>query len=167
MRSTLTIARHPFTALMGVACALWLTAGCEIVQSNIPITLEDDSAEDEDAGGEGLPAYPGAECGQASAVLCTVASPGTDAGIRDAAPDTDAPDSGMDAEPDAAPADAAETGSEDAALDAGTPEPAPVDAGAREWCALRCFKRCDDQQWECTGTVCGRGEPPPTCEPTR
>lgn len=54
MRSTLTIARHPFTALMGVACALWLTAGCEIVQSNIPITLEDDSAEDEDAGGEGL-----------------------------------------------------------------------------------------------------------------
>ncbi len=174
--------RVRLVSVLSVSGALLSSVGCEIVQSNIPITLEeeDDTAE-EDAGG-GLPAYPGPACGVASAVLCTLGSLAPDASLGDAGQfDADAPDAALDSSSadGATDIDAATAPDGDAqpGADAGETEAdaeATADAAAgnaddpltEEWCALRCFERCDTGEWECTGTVCGRGEPPPSCEPS-
>lgn len=152
-------------------CLLSL-CGCEIVQSNIPITFDEGESVAADAGDPGIPPYTGTACGAASATLCTVSLP-ADAGGE----------AGLDASMDAEPADAASDASGDDAAgvdaagvdaglsDAGSSDAAPLDAAPNppseplsEWCALRCIKRCGSGTWECNGPlVCGVGEPPPSC----
>jgi len=154
-----------------IGASLLALCGCEIVQSNIPITFDDGESAAAEAGDPGTPPYTGTACGVASATLCLV-SIQPDAGLLDASPDAaaDAAPDGSDAAADAAPdgsdaaADAAPDGSDaaaDAALPDATAAPAP-----REWCALHCIKGCDSGAWDCNGPlVCGVGEPPPTCGP--
>ncbi|MCA9642239.1 MAG: hypothetical protein KC492_16145, partial [Myxococcales bacterium] len=64
------LTRRRLVVALSLSAALLASVGCEIVQSNIPITLDDDETVEVDAGGD-FPPYPGPACGQASAVLCT------------------------------------------------------------------------------------------------
>ncbi len=116
--------------------------GCEIVQSTIPINLEDEPSAATDAGPPPHRPYPGAPCGEGRVTLCVLGdeAPAGDAGQREAG-DADDAGAGEDWEP------------HDAAGGAGGDR-----ADEAEWCALSCTLSCDDGQYTCHGPVqCGRG----------
>ncbi|MEZ4372383.1 MAG: hypothetical protein R3B07_16270 [Polyangiaceae bacterium] len=159
--------RRSLAAALSLAAAMLVSAGCEIVQSNIPITFDDGTATEVDGGGNDFPPYPGAACGLANAVLCTISTSAVDAGPEasiDAGLDADA-GSDADAGLDADAGDGADASPGAAEGDAQADLDSSLGASSEGWCALRCFRHCDTQVWECIGTVCGDGEPPPSCEP--
>ncbi|MBX3184871.1 MAG: hypothetical protein KIT72_16240 [Polyangiaceae bacterium] len=137
--------------------------GCEIVQSAIPIDLEEEPSSARDAGPPPHRPYPGAPCGEARATLCV---------LGDEAP-SDAGSGDADQLDDAGSGDASDWGDAEAGAE---PSEGRGDAGGdgsdvggeeeAEWCALSCTLSCDDGRYTCHGPVrCGRGTAgrPPSC----